>query len=91
VNVDVARYGEFCSFTLNPSDDQVYGAKWLTDVEASYRVGHSTFAVGVENLFDVLPDRNTTVNSFNGIQTFPSQSPFGMNGRTFYARIGWAF
>ena len=22
VNVDVARYGEFCSFTLNPADDQ---------------------------------------------------------------------
>ena len=30
----------------------------------------------------------TTVNSFNGIQTFPSQSPFGMNGRALYARIG---
>jgi iron complex outermembrane receptor protein len=91
VNLDVARYGSFCSFTLNPSDDQTYGAKWLTDVEASYRVGHSTLAVGVENLFDIFPDRNTTVNSFNGIQTFPSQSPFGMNGRTFYARIGWIF
>ena len=37
VNVDVARYGEFCSFTLNPADDQTYPAKWLTDVEASYR------------------------------------------------------
>jgi iron complex outermembrane receptor protein len=91
VNLDVARYGSFCSFTLSPSDDQTYGAKWLTDVEASYRVGHSTLAVGVENLFDIFPDRNSTVNSFNGIQTFPSQSPFGMNGRTFYARIGWIF
>ena len=37
VNVDVARYGEFCSFTQNPSDDQTYAAKWLTDAEASYR------------------------------------------------------
>ena len=36
-------------------------------------------------------DGNTTVNSFNGIQTFPSQSPFGMNGRTLYARIGRTF
>jgi iron complex outermembrane receptor protein len=91
VNIDVARYGEFCSFTQNIADDQVYGAKWLTDVEASYRVGHSTLAVGVENLFDVFPDRNSAINSFNGIQTFPSWSPFGMNGRTFYARIGWVF
>ena len=85
------EYGEFCSFTLNPSDDQEYAAKWLTDVEASYRAGGYTLAIGVQNLFDVFPDRNTTVNSFNGIQTFPSHSPFGMNGRALYARIGWNF
>jgi iron complex outermembrane receptor protein len=91
VNLDVARYGEFCSFTLNPADDQAYASRWLTDVEGSYRTGRYTLAAGVQNLFDVLPDRNTTVNSFNGIQTFPSHSPFGMNGRTLYARIGWTF
>jgi iron complex outermembrane receptor protein len=89
--VDVARYGEFCSFTLNPADDQEYGAKWLTDVEASYRLAGYTLAVGAKNLFDVFPDRNTAINSFSGIQTFPSQSPFGMNGRTLYARVGWTF
>jgi outer membrane receptor protein involved in Fe transport len=55
------------------------------------RVGGYTLAAGVQNLFDIFPDRNTTVNSFNGIQTFPSQSPFGMNGRTLYGRIGWTF
>ena len=46
---------------------------------------------GVQNLFDVFPDRNSTVNSFNGIQTFPSHSPFGMNGRSIYARFGRTF
>jgi iron complex outermembrane receptor protein len=88
---DLNRYGEFCSFTLNPADDQEYGAKWLTDVDASLRAGGFTLALGALNLFDVFPDRNLTVNSFNGIQTFPSHSPFGMNGRTVYARIGRAF
>jgi iron complex outermembrane receptor protein len=87
VSVDAARYGAFCSFTLNPADDQEYAAKWLTDVEASFRTAGYTLAAGVQNVFDVFPDRNTTVNSFNGIQTFPSQSPFGMNGRALYARI----
>ena len=48
-------------------------------------------AVGAQNLFDVFPDRNTTVNSFNGIQTFPSHSLFGMNGRALYARVGRTF
>jgi hypothetical protein len=27
----------------------------------------------------------------NGIQTFPSQSPFGFNGRSLYARLAWTF
>jgi iron complex outermembrane receptor protein len=91
VDVNELRYGAFCSFTLSPSDDQEYAAKWLTDVQASYRVGQYRLAIGAQNLFDVFPDRNSTVNSFNGIQTFPSQSPFGMNGRTLYARIGRVF
>ena len=88
---DVNRFGSFCSFTLNPPDDQEYGAKWLTDIEASYLAGIYTLSVGAQNLFDVFPDRNIAINSFNGIQTFPSHSPFGMNGRTLYARIGWNF
>ena len=91
VNVDVARYGEFCSFTQNPADDQSYPAKWLTDVEGSYRHAGYTVAIGTQNLFNVLPGRNTTVNSFNGIQTFPSHSPFGMNGRAVYARLACTF
>jgi iron complex outermembrane receptor protein len=92
VDLNVSRYGEFCSVeSLNPADDQTYGAKWLTDVEASYRVGGYMFAIGAQNLFDVFPDRNSTVNSFNGIETFPRQSPFGMNGRTIYARLGVTF
>jgi iron complex outermembrane receptor protein len=91
VDLNGLRYGAFCSFTLNPSDDQEYAAKWLTDVQASYRAGQYRFAIGAQNLFDVFPDRNSTVNSFNGIQTFPSHSPFGMNGRTLYVRIGRVF
>ena len=76
----------------NPADDQVYGAKWLTDVEGSLsRSAATEWPSALQNLFDVFPDRNSTVNSFNGIQTFPSHSPFGMNGRSLYARIGWTF
>jgi iron complex outermembrane recepter protein len=92
VNVIVARYGDVCSVeTLVPADDQVYEAKWLTDLEASYRLAGYTLAIGAQNVFNVFPDRNTTVNSFNGIQTFPGHSPFGMNGRTLYGRIAYSF
>ncbi len=89
-NTNVARYGEFCTATATPADDQTYQPKWLTDAEISYRVAKTlTLAAGAQNIFNVFPDRNTTVNSFNGIQTFPSQSPFGMNGRAVYGRLAW--
>jgi iron complex outermembrane receptor protein len=91
IDLDLARFGGYCSFTLNPADDQQYTPKWLTDAEASYRTAGYTLAAGMQNLFNVFPDRNIAVNSFNGIQTFPSHSPFGMNGRTLYARLGWSF
>ena len=92
VNVTESRYGGVCSFvTENPRDDQHFGAKWLTDVELSVRRGGYKAAAGAQNVFDVFPDRNATVNSFNGIQTFPSQSPFGFNGRALYARLAWTF
>ena len=84
-----------------PADDSAHGSRRLGNGgdprrcpqvelrrEASYRIAGYTLAAGAHNLFDVFPDRNTTVNSFNGIQTLPSQSPFGMNGRAIYARIG---
>ena len=87
-NINLARYGEFCSFTANAADDQTFDPKWLTDVDGSYRVNNNfTLAAGVQNLFNVFPDRNITINSFSGIQTFPSHSPFGMNGRTIYGRL----
>jgi iron complex outermembrane receptor protein len=88
-NLDTARFGEFCSFTASPASDQTFAPKWLTDIDLSYRLPALTLAAGIQNALNIFPDRNITVNSFSGIQTFPSHSPFGMNGRTVYARIAW--
>ncbi|HVH55660.1 MAG TPA: TonB-dependent receptor [Vicinamibacterales bacterium] len=86
--VNLARYGEFCSFTASPTDDQTFEPKWLTDVEVSFRIAPNlTLGAGAQNLFNVFPDRNIVQNSFSGIQTFPSHSPFGMNGRSIYGRL----
>jgi iron complex outermembrane receptor protein len=88
-----SRYGEFCSFTLLPQDDQTYGATWLTDFEVAYKWRQYAMAVGAENVFDAFPDKNfpgTPQGNF-GIFTYPSQSPFGMNGRSVYVRVGYTF
>jgi iron complex outermembrane receptor protein len=86
-----SRYGEYCSFTALPRDDQIFGAEWLTDVELAYSRGRVTVRAGAQNLFDAFPDRNIPVNSFNGIQVYPSHSPFGMNGRFLYGRLTYRF
>ncbi len=89
-----SRYGEFCSFTLLPRDDQTYDATWLNDLEVSYKWrGDITFALGAENLFDAMPGKNfpgTPQGNF-GIFTYPSHSPFGMNGRFVYSRVSYKF
>ena len=88
-----SRYGEFCSFTLLPQDDQIYGATWLNDAEIGYEWGDYTFTLGAENIFDAFPDKNfpgTPQGNF-GIFTYPSQSPFGMNGRFVYTRVAYRF
>ncbi len=89
--VRAQRYGEFCSFTATEATDQEFSSKWLADFELTVRVRQASLQAGVQNAFDAYPDRNIAPNSFNGIQVYPSHSPFGMNGRFVYARIGYAF
>jgi iron complex outermembrane receptor protein len=89
--VRAQRYGEFCSFTSTPQTDQEFTSKWLTDFEFTVRVRQASLQAGLQNAFDVYPDPNIAPNSFNGIQVYPSHSPFGMNGRFVFARIGYSF
>ena len=49
-------------------------------------------AVGVQNLFDVYPDRVPgNLNANSGLLGFPFYSPFGFNGRYIYGRVGVNF
>ena len=94
-----SRYGEFCSASVNPLDDQIYAAKWLSDLEISYNWSKYTFAVGAENLFDTFPDKNLRAGipsgsaqvGSAGVFLYPINSPFGMNGRFVYTRVSYKF
>jgi len=96
-----SRYGEYCSLTLLPVDDQQYGSEWLADAEVSYRWKQYTFAVGAENLLDTFPDRNrlfrpgttalTQQAGTGGTNSYPINAPFGMNGRYVYTKVGYRF
>jgi len=96
-----SRYGEYCSLTLTPIDDQIYDAEWVADAEVSYKWRNYTFAAGAENLFDVFPDRNilfrpgttalTQQAGAGGTNSYPINAPFGMNGRFVYTRVTYRF
>ena len=85
------RYGEYCSFTNPASQDQTFGAEWITDVEIAYTWRPLTFAVGAQNIGDNFPDTQTGADLNLGIFPYPRNSPFGMNGRFIYSRVSYTF
>jgi iron complex outermembrane receptor protein len=102
VTLRESRYGEYCSLTINPLDDQTYEAEWVMDAEISYRFSRYTFAVGADNLTDAFPDENflfrpgtTNVlaqqSGTGGTNSYPINAPFGMNGRFVYSRVTYRF
>jgi iron complex outermembrane receptor protein len=83
------RYGEFAILNANPTLDQTFGAKWLLDLSASYAMNGWEFTVGGDNVFDEYPDEVIFANSNSGQLIWPTQSPFGFNGRYVYGRVAY--
>jgi iron complex outermembrane recepter protein len=81
---------------------QTFGAKWITDLSLAWQIGKFTLTGGVNNVFDVYPDKNlaSTVASVAagtngsdnaGIFPYPFISPFGYTGRAYYLRAELRF
>ncbi len=100
INLNNRRFGEVSVFGTAPVDslintDQTFGAKWITDLDLSYRLPNGlTLAGGVNNLFDVYPIRTSAGKT---TRTTPTQesfvyngiSPFGFNGAFYYIRLSY--
>jgi len=100
------RFGEYS--VLDNNERQTYGAKWLTDVKMTWHYSQAmSFNAGVNNLFDVTPDRNvigqaeqghivdsegqTLVNSEGVFEYSRRAAPFGFNGAYYYAGVNYRF
>jgi iron complex outermembrane recepter protein len=101
-NARTQRYGKVSVAGAAPTNttgslDQTFGAKWITDLSASYVLrSRWTLTAGADNIFDVYPDRNVnpgdpaTSNgggSNYGIFPYNQISPFGFNGRFVYTKL----
>jgi iron complex outermembrane receptor protein len=100
VNLNNRRFGEVTVFGSAPAGsptntDQTFGARWITDLDLSYRVADAfTVAAGANNLFGVMPEQNFRSlsgadNSNAGIFPYNGISPFGFNGAFYYVRLSW--
>lgn len=86
----VTYYGDVNQPGTTEVNDIHTGKHAITDLELRYqpKLGPQ-IALGVQNLFDVYPDRATDAqNGASGVVAFPFYSPFGFNGRYIYGRIG---
>ena len=83
------RYGEFTILNANPALDQTFGAKWLLDLSATYAMNGWEFTVGGDTVLDEYPDEVIFANSNSGQLIWPTQSPFGFNGRYLYGRVAY--
>lgn len=91
VNLRESRYGKWESLNNNATFDQRFGAKWITDVEVGYQLTEAiSAAVGANNIFDVYPDKNTVPDT-NGFAPYGGNSPFGLYGGYYYARMSVKF
>lgn len=98
VNLHNQRFGEVSQLATDTTGalDQTFSAKWITDLDVSYKVQQRMrIAIGANNLMDVYPDQwkdwGAGVNgalTTNGIYRYAGgTSPWGINGRTVYVRL----
>jgi iron complex outermembrane receptor protein len=92
VNLRETRFGSYKIEQNTVANDRSYGAKWITDLEASYQVTKAvTATVGANNLFNIYPSANGVFNATIGSGQYPGTSPFGFTGGSYYARLQWDF
>lgn len=71
---------------------QDFAAKWITDLDVTYRHdSHWSVSVGANNLLDIYPERNVSVNNNAGIFHYSGISPWGFNGTFYYTKASYKF
>ena len=93
VGLTGTRYGSVTvRNSTTPANDQTFDAKWLVDVNASYKpTSQWTLTVGADNVLDTYPQENTYANSTSGVFPYSNYSPFGFNGAYVYGRIAYTW
>lgn len=96
LNVRANYYGEVAGQGFTAPYVQTWAAKWLFDLSGRYAFTRQlSFGAGVNNLFDTYPSKWDPVRA----APFPQMGftycwetcPFGINGRSLYAKLDYTF
>ncbi len=89
----LVRYGSFKSYGNTIANDRTFGAKWVTDVDLSWKASDRlTVSAGANNLFNVYPDRNDTLTNVNtGAGFYSTGGAYGFTGGYYYGRVAIKF
>ena len=89
--VRASYYGQFNSAPgLCGTCEQTFGARTLFDAELGRQYGNVRWSLGVRNLLDTYPEKNSLDNGY-GILPWAGASPFGYNGRFVYTKAQVTF
>jgi len=95
-NLRANYYGEVAGQGFTAPYVQTWAARWLTDLSLRYAINRRlSLSAGVDNLFDTYPSRWDPVKA----APFPQMGftycwetcPFGINGRSLYAKVDYKF
>jgi iron complex outermembrane recepter protein len=93
-SVRTTRFGEIADVdSRDPAGNfQVKGSKYVADVALGYTLGNFTLNAGVNNIFDVFPDKNLYGGVFDGLSPYGrSTSQFGLMGRFIHSGVTATF
>ncbi|MEL4239633.1 TonB-dependent receptor [Shewanella xiamenensis] len=88
------RLSYFGDYTVGYSTGDVnYSDQWVMDLSVRYAATDAlSFTAGVQNLFDVYPEKRPDDNNFNGIFVYPlTNTPFGFNGGYYFLEAKYTY
>lgn len=87
------RFGEIeYVHPSNEEQDQVFSAKWITDIALFYKFNKKIkLSIGGNNVFNIYPDKHTNeANTSSGQFVYSRRvTQFGFNGAFFYTRLNF--
>jgi iron complex outermembrane receptor protein len=96
LNARANYYGEVAGQGFTAPYVQTWDAKWLLDLTGRYSFSKAlSLSVGVNNVFDTYPSRWDPVKAAPfpqlGFTYCWETCPFGINGRSYYAKVDYSF